>query len=183
MQENLIPETNQEELEVKVEVEETTSEPTVQQEEVIEWSITQDEYNKHLQSASSKAKNELLKEIGGASVAEIKELISKGAGVDEFIKELELAKQENQLLKSEKKESEDNELLNSLKIPKEQGELFLKLVDEDTSDSTRGEKARKVKSALLEMLKNETLDVKIGTSKTASEEKTYDEIMEKFQNL
>ena len=101
MQENLVPETNQEELEVKVE--ETTSEPTVQQEEVIEWSITQDEYNKHLQSASSKAKNELLKEIGGASVAEIKELISKGAGIDEFIKELELAKQENQLLKSEKK--------------------------------------------------------------------------------
>ena len=178
MQENLIPETNQEELEVKVE---ETTEPIVQQEETNEWSITQDEYNKHLQSASSKAKNELLKEIGMDNVKSIKEALEKGFKLDEVLAELETTKAKKSELELELRTQADKRLLEQFNIPEPSKDLFIKLVNELEGEESREEKALKIKEQLKGMFG--VAEVKVGAEKQVDKTKTTKEINKELQRL
>lgn len=144
---------------------------------------TLDDYNKHIQSTASKAKNELLKEIGFNSVSTIKEALEKGASIDAIREELELSKTEIETLRLEKKTNDDNKLLEFAKVPAEYGKVFLDLVNADTSEQTREEKALKVKQTLAGILQNELPDVKIGTTKTPSNEKSYEDQIKELQKL
>lgn len=80
-------------IETSVEVEETkglnVETETVEQTQVTDPKVEEVDIDKLLQSTSSKAKHELLKEIGLGSVKEIKEAIEKGLGVDDVKTELE----------------------------------------------------------------------------------------------
>lgn len=179
MQENLIPETNQEELEVKVE--ETTTEPIVQQEETNVWSITQEEYNKNIQSASSKAKNELLKEIGIDSVKGIKETLEKGFKLDEVLAELETTKAKKGELELELKQQADKRLLEKFNIPEPSKDLFIKLVNELEGEESREEKALKIKDQLKGIFG--LSEVKVGAEKQVEKPKTTKEINKELQRL
>lgn len=79
-------------------MEDKTKEQEVDETQVIETTVTEttsglptseDEFKKAIQSASSKAKNEILKEIGIEKVADIKALIEKGSQYDEILTERE----------------------------------------------------------------------------------------------
>lgn len=73
-------------LEVEEQVIETTVEETTQESAL---PTSEDDFKKAIQSASSKAKNEILKEIGIEKVADIKALIDKGNKYDEIYAEYE----------------------------------------------------------------------------------------------
>ena len=60
-----------------------------------------EDYNKHVQSISSKAKGELLKEIGFDKVADIKKAITDGQSSKEIAEAFDLTKKEVETLKTE----------------------------------------------------------------------------------
>lgn len=144
---------------------------------------TLEDYNKVIQSTSSKAKGELLKEIGLGSVAEIKTLIDKGNSVQALVDELAAVKLENEVFKAKEIEAANNRLLETLNIPAESGELFLELVNNDTSDVPREEKAIKIKEKLFNMFKNDIPEIKVGSPKTNSTEPTQEELLQKMTKL
>lgn len=111
-----------------------------------------EDYNKHVQSISSKAKGEILKEIGLDKVADIKLAIEQGKTAQTIADELELTKSELNALKIQIKQAEDDKLLSEVGIPKEFSELFLELVAKDTSELTTKEKAIKVKETIAKMV-------------------------------
>ena len=113
------------------------------------FSISEEEYNKALQSASSKAKHELLKEIGLESVKDIKDLIGKGGQLDALNVELEATRAENLTLNSTIKSINDAKLAQAFEIPEKSQGLFIKLVDELEGDLTREEKAEIIKEQLV----------------------------------
>lgn len=150
---------------------------------------TIDDYNKHVQSVSSKAKGELLKEIGLEKVADIKEAIAKGQSLKEITDELELTKSEREALKTEldtlkadKVKADNDKLIASLGIDSEYGDLFLNLVAGDTSDLPIEEKAIKVKETLAKMV---GVTPKAGTDKTPSitEKELTNKLMADLQKL
>lgn len=120
---------------------------------------TLEDYNKHVQSISSKAKGELLKEIGFEKVADIKKAITEGQSSKEIQESFELTKKELDTVKAEldskNKELakiEDDGILKDLGIPSNHAETFFTLVNADTSDKTRKEKAEEAKRKLLDMV-------------------------------
>lgn len=136
--------------------------------EVVPFSITEEDYNKGLQSAASKAKHELLKEIGYDSVADIKAIIDKGTQLDTVVADFEAFKTEAETIKAnydnlsvELKQRDDVALVNAFSIPEEVAETFLKLVDSSELEGTRQEKAAAVK----EQLKLMGSGVKVGAEK------------------
>lgn len=163
------------EKEVKEVVEETT-EKEVEQEQVEKTAdpllpTTEEELNKLLQSSSSKAKGEILKELGFKSVKEIQEAIKKGAGIEELNKQLEdLTKErdtylgERDELKGVLLERDNQKLLRDNQIPEELADTFLKFVDNDVKEGeTRQEAAKRIKDTLFKAV---GVEVKIGVEKT-----------------
>lgn len=81
-------------MEDKLKEQETVEETQVEETTVEETTTsglptTEEEFKRSIQSASSKAKNEILKEIGIEKVADIKALIEKGSKYDEILTERE----------------------------------------------------------------------------------------------
>lgn len=147
---------------------------------------SKEDYNKLLQSTSSKAKNELLKEIGLGSVAEIKEAVSKTSTLDELAKELDLSKTQIETLRNELVESqaliqktEDDKLLKTFGIAEEDADVFFGLVDADKSDLSRQEKAKNVK---IKIAKLAGVEVKFGTEKQLGTN-TDDEVKKEMKRL
>lgn len=144
------------------------------------FSISEADYNKALQSAASKAKFELLKEIGYESVKDIKDLIVKGGQLDTLNVELDTIKDENNTLKQTLKETADTQLANAFDIPEKSRKLFIQLVDNIEDDIPREEKAAMIKEQLVGIV---GLDVKVGVAKQNGKQKTEAELMREKQNL
>lgn len=130
-----------------------------------------DEYNKVLQSTASKAKNELLKEIGINNVNDIKEKIALAATIEPTVQELASVKEELEQLKGALKAKEDQELARTFGIEEEYTNTFIGMVDAiDDDNLSRVEKAQKVKEQLLAMVKNDLAAKPIGVEKTNEQE-------------
>ena len=127
-----------------------------------------EDYNKVLQSTASKAKNDILKEIGFNSVSEIKDAIAKGQNVQQIVDELTYTKEELQYLRNEKKQAEDTLLLTQAGVAPEFSEAFLKLVDGDQSGRPRLDVALEIKNAFLtgQLFTDLQPGVKIGGGKS-----------------
>ena len=150
---------------------------------------TLDEYNKHVQSISSKAKGELLKEIGFDKVADIKEAISLGQTNKQIADEFDLTKKEVEVLKAQLTEKDkllakidDDKLLQELGIPTEYADIFFTLIDADKSELGRKEKAVSVKTKLLQMFGEAP---RFGVDKTpkADQGKVYQDKIKDLQKL
>lgn len=144
------------------------------------FSISEEEYNKALQSASSKAKHELLKEIGLESVKDIKDLIGKGGQLDALNVELEATRAENLTLNSTIKSINDAKLAQAFEIPEKSQGLFIKLVDELEGDLTREEKAEIIKEQLVGI---GGVAQKVGAAKQTDEMRTEAELLAELQKL
>ena len=144
------------------------------------FSISEEEYNKALQSASSKAKHELLKEIGLESVKDIKDLIGKGGQLDALNVELEATRAENLTLNSTIKSINDAKLAQAFEIPEKSQGLFIKLVDELEGDLTREEKAEIIKEQLVGI---GGVAQKVGTAKQTDGMRTEAELLAELQKL
>lgn len=130
-----------------------------------------EEYNKVLQSTASKAKNELLKEIGINNVNDIKEKIALAATIEPTVQELAMVKEELEHLKGALKAKEDQELARTFGIEEEYTNTFIGMVDAiDDDNLSRVEKAQKVKEQLLAMVKNDLAAKPIGVEKTNEQE-------------
>lgn len=172
---------------VEEQVTETTvNETTAGEDEVVETTQSafkvfdvEEEYNKTIQSERSKAKGELLKEIGYKSVAEIKEAIDKGLASEEQIQQLSGVAEERDNLKVQVKNYEDKELLKTVGIPEENAEMFLKLLEAEQGDEPREEKALKLKEQLAKL----GVSVTVGSRKTKEDLKTDDDVMKEMRNL
>ena len=144
------------------------------------FSISEEEHNKALQSASSKAKHELLKEIGLESVKDIKDLIGKGGQLDALNVELEATRAENLTLNSTIKSINDAKLAQAFEIPEKSQGLFIKLVDELEGDLTREEKAEIIKEQLVGI---GGVAQKVGTAKQTDGTRTEAELLAELQKL
>lgn len=162
------------------EVKEVVPEVVEKVDEVVPFSITEEEYKKSLQSSASKAKNELLKEIGYNSVEDIKGLISKGTQTDALNDELNALKEANINLTTQIKISENNELAKAFNIPEQSKDLFIKLVDGLEGDATREEKAQIIKEQLQSIVGT---NLKGGVEQQATIKKTEAEEVERLRNL
>lgn len=150
---------------------------------------------KAVQSARSKAKNEILEEIGIKSVADIKALIEKGRNYDEVDGKLsEVEKRLNELtterdgLKGKVKQTEDKLLINELGVSEEFADDFIKLVDLDNSGKDRLEvanelKARFISGSIFKGVENANKGVKIGNEKTGDNEKTLKDRIKEMTKL
>lgn len=176
-EEVVVEETTVEETPEEV-VEETKVEETV--EESGDFKITKEEYDKAIQSASSKAKHSILKEIGVDKVETIKELIDKGAKFEDVVKELQEIKESNESLNTKIRQKEDDELAKKFSIPSNAKDFFIKLVDEVDGDLTREEKAEIVKEKI-SLLSGGIGS--LGTPKTNEKDLTEAELMAKYRNL
>ena len=144
------------------------------------FSISEEEYNKALQSVASKAKHELLKEIGLESVKDIKDLIGKGGQLDALNVELEATRAENLTLNSTIKNINDAKLAQAFEIPEKSQGLFIKLVDELEGDLTREEKAEIIKEQLVGI---GGVAQKVGAAKQTDEVRTEAELLAELQKL
>lgn len=157
--------------EVDVVEEEVVEEPAKEEQPKIPTFESLEEYNKVLQSTASKAKNELLKEIGINNVNEIKEKIALAATIEPTVQELAMVKEELERLKGALKAKEDQELARTFGIEEEYTNTFIGMVDAiDDDNLSRVEKAQKVKEQLLAMVKNDLAAKPIGVEKTNEQE-------------
>lgn len=115
--------------------------PSTQEKTYFKAFETEDEFNKYNQSLSSKAKGEILKEVGFNSVSEIKERIaqsSKVLEVEEANKSLQSEHEkllgEFDLLKTSKTELEDKLLVTKYNVSEEFSKQFITLVRSGVDD-------------------------------------------------
>ena len=170
--EETVEEVKEVDLVEEVEVEEVVEEPAIEEQQPeIPTFESLEEYNKVLQSTASKAKNELLKEIGINNVNDIKEKIALAATIEPTVQELAMVKEELQHLKGALKAKEDQELARTFGIEEEYTNTFIGMVDAiDDDNLSRVEKAQKVKEQLLAMVKNDLAAKQIGVEKTNEQE-------------
>lgn len=158
--------------------EETPVTPPAKEPEVKTY--TEEEYQKAIQSASSKGKNEILKSLGIETVEDGKTKLSR---FDELLeietKYGELETKHTEVLEKQEK-AETEKLLTELGIEEEGKELFLTLLAAEQGEGTRLEKGQRVKEKLIKML---SPDVKFGAGKTPAKDPTQKEVFEKLQKL
>jgi hypothetical protein len=139
------------------------------EEEVI--TLKKSEYEKQIQSVSSKAKNELLKEIGLNSVQEIKQKFTQA----DSLKALEEEKTKYQTeLEQERqaKASYENELLVVKNgISPEFANEFIILVNADKSGEPKSVVAEKIKEKLIKGGMFQQANPSFGTGKQTVQEK------------
>lgn len=147
---------------------------------------TQEEFDKAMQSASSKGKNEILAAFGVKTVEEGKEKIAKHAELSQVeveFKDLQTKHatllEENTKLLDEKTKAEKDALLRELGIESDGAELFLKLLETET-EGTLLERGTRVKEKLVKMLAKE---VKFGATKTPASDPTLQEEFKKMRKL
>lgn len=170
--EETVEEVKEVDLVEEVEVEEVVEEAPIKEEQpTVPTFESLEEYNKVLQSTASKAKNELLKEIGINNVNEIKEKLALAGTIEPTIQELAMVKEELEHLKGALKAKEDQELARTFGIEEEYTNTFINMVDAiDDENLSRVEKAQKVKEQLLAMVKNDLAAKPIGVEKTNEQE-------------
>lgn len=151
--------------------------------------------DKAVQSARSKAKNEILEEIGIKSVADIKAQIEKGKGYDELVgkfeevnKQLEDVIAERDGLTQRVKKTEDRLLINELGVSDEFADDFIKLVDLDNSGKDRLEVANELKlrfssGNIFKGVETQDKPVKIGNEKTGDNQPTLKDRIKEMTKL
>lgn len=166
----------------KTSVEET---PTVEEETPVEVELktySQEDYDKAVQSASSKGKNEILKALEITSVDEAKEKLEQFAALKETESDHAVLKVKYEALLKEKAAAEDKALLAEIGIAGEE-ETFLALLNAEPGDDDRMTKALRVKEKLFKILQKDIPEVKIGTAKTPKTDKTLEDEFKKMQKL
>jgi len=135
----------------------TTTEVDKSETTAQEVTYTQEQFDKAIQSASSRAKNDILKELGIGSVKEFTEL--KKSYEDSITEKENLAKDNAKL--------NDLLILKDLNVKDENSEDFLELARKRITDGKDLKKAaEEVASIYPSMLNiNTTTDVKIGSEK------------------
>lgn len=136
---------------------------------------TEDEFNKYTQSISSKAKGDILKEIGSGSVADIKEKISLGLQHGDLNKELEDAKSQLEQLTTTKTELEDKYIVSKYGVSEEFSKQFLTLARSGINEKVTLEQSAE---QVVEALKKNPFQqgtgrvVKIGSQQSGSQDLT-----------
>lgn len=95
---------------------------------------SEDEFNKTIQSASSKAKGEILKELGIESVNAFKEQLTKVQEGTARIADYESMQSRVRELETKNKTLEDNLLVSKYNLRDEAKEMFIKLVRSSVKD-------------------------------------------------
>jgi chaperonin cofactor prefoldin len=145
---------------------------------------TEEEFSKFTQSLSSKAKGEILKEIGGSNVNEIKDIMSKGKQYDEVNgKYVELETKFNSVI-SEKDKLQTDLILTKFNIADDFKDEFLTLANAKVNDEVDLQTAsQQVFEKLGKNFIKETKPLKIGGDKTKVIPPDVKEENEKLRNL
>lgn len=141
-QEVLEEEVKEEIVEDQVEVTEEVEEREEESAEVIEEKDyptfeSKEDFDKFVQSTASKAKNELLKELGVANIAAAKVLLEAGKEFDLTKQELTDLKTVNENLVKENQTMKDAILIRDFGISEEFSKQFIQLVNSDDSGESR----------------------------------------------
>lgn len=131
---------------------------------------SKEDYDKHIQSTRSKAKGEILKDLGFDSVADIKTKIEGYKDYEDLktLKDTLITEKESlEAQLSEKDLSiqsyQDKELIRTVGIPAESAETFINLLNADNRDIPRIDKAKKLVNELGKMFSG---GVQIGVNKS-----------------
>lgn len=152
-QEVLEEEVKEEIVEDQVEVTEEVEEREEESAEVIEEKEyptfeSKEDFDKFVQSTASKAKNELLKELGVANIAAAKVLLEAGKEFDLTKQELTDLKTVNENLVKENQTMKDAILIRDFGISEEFSKQFIQLVNSDDSGESREVIAERVAGIL-----------------------------------
>lgn len=184
MEENL----NQEQV-VETPIQDQVEKPTDQVEvpEEPQWSITQEDYNKNIQSAKSTAKFEIMKELGISSVKEFKTQYDATLKTNDTLKneieslrsQIENLTAENMVYKDREKTQKENEFFGKFDVDEKYLEDFKTLVKTKASDESEYDK---VATSILEKNSNwlKGGDLNIGTDKSEKEETRIPESLKKY---
>lgn len=123
---------------------------------------TEEEYKRTLQSERSKAKNELLKELGITSVDDYKQKVSK---YDEAISNRETLEQELETSKSNNSKLEKELVLSRLNVNDESKNDFITLVESNKGDKSFEETAKEILERYPNFKKQTIASIKVGTEK------------------
>lgn len=174
-------EDKKDELQAEVETDVTTTQEKQETEQVVETPEAEglnpqepfktfeneEEFNKVLQSTSSKAKGEILKELGINSVNAFKEQFAKVSENEEILTQLETLKTEAEALTKAKLELEDNLLTAKYGLTEDSKDLFINMVRSSGSERALLDVAEEVYQKLQGgMFKNTPTKVVFGADKT-----------------
>lgn len=146
--------------------------PTPQPEPSVDFPTfnSKEDYDKHIQSTRSKAKGEILKDLGFDSVADIKTKIEGYKDYEDLKASKDTLSTEIESLKAQLSEKDlliqsyqDKELIRTVGIPAESAETFINLLNADNRDIPRIDKAKELVKELGKMFSG---GVQIGVNKS-----------------
>jgi ribonucleotide reductase alpha subunit len=164
---------------VAEEVAETVAEEVAKEIKPFKVFETEDEFNKVLQSASSKAKGEILKELGINSVAEFKEQYEKVEQLTEISNTLAEVQSRVDSLVEEKQRLESIILATKYPMSEEASKMFAELVSVKRGDRDLIEVADEVYNTLQSGFKQLPTKVVFGAERAPEEPKS--EILKAFE--
>jgi len=145
----------------------------------------EEDFKKELQSISSKAKFEILKEFEAKSVDDIKARVAKADELQKTIEELNTGKQslesELEKIKAEKEQITQEFTLKTLKVNEELQKEFLAIVNITEGDSFEA-KCKAVIAKMPYFAGGEKNPVKIGNEKSNQKITIQDRIKERSKN-
>lgn len=176
-----IAETAEEAVEVKAvaETAETVTEEVAEKTEPFKVFETEEDYNKIIQSASGKAKGEILKELGINTVAEFKEQYEKVAQLTEISNTLTEVQSRVDVLVGEKLKLESIVLSAKYPMSEEASRMFAELVSVKRGDRDLLEVADEVYSTLQSGFKQLPTKVVFGAERAPEEPKN--EVLKAFE--
>ena len=146
---------------------------------------SEEDFKKELQSISSKAKFEILKEFEAKSVDDIKARVAKADELQKTIEELNTGKQslesELEKIKAEKEQITQEFTLKTLKVNEELQKEFLAIVNITEGDSFEA-KCKAVIAKMPYFAGGEKNPVKIGNEKSNQKITIQDRIKERSKN-
>ena len=146
---------------------------------------SEEEFSKFTQSISSKAKGEILKEIGGSNVNEIKDIMSKGKQYDEINEKYTSIESKFNEVKTVNGQLQEKLILTKFNIADDFKDEFLTLAKAKVNDEVNIDAASQlafdklVKTFFKEGNKH---SIKIGGDSSKVTE-TEEEVMKKLRNL
>lgn len=144
---------------------------------------TQEEYDKAIQSASSKGKNEILQTLGITSVDETKTKLSEYDRLKPLEVEYATLKEKHDALEKAQAEAADNALIEKLGIETGSKDIFLQLLANEPGDESREIKAERVREKIFKIVEKDLPGVKIGAGKTPATDPTLKEQFEEMRKL
>jgi hypothetical protein len=142
---------------------------------------TEDEFNKVLQSASSKAKGEILKELGINSVAEFKEQYEKVEQLTEISNTLAEAQSRIDSLVEEKQRLESIILATKYPMSEEASKMFAELVSVKRGDRDLIEVADEIYNTLQSGFKQLPTKVVFGADRSEAQNLIDDPFIQGFK--